>query len=347
MNKLARLRDQWVSWGVGGPDWRIRVRAQSRWWARRWGFAVAACWLAWALGVWLHAPIWRTHAQLKSDVQALQTKLLAAPVLQPQVTGPVVPDDLSRLPTADQQELLWTHVKNILAQHGVSLVGMQPVNDLVQAPLSSQAMSLRLQARFENWAGAWASLASMGPIWSMDRLRVVPSSGKLGVDIEVVWRVWFKPGTSGAAEQRLLLAVEPPARSQAMLQNESPSIFDLPFHRRPKVDREAPKGVLPSTGALVGGVSEPALVPDALPQTLIFSREPERMPMLPMRVIGIWRQGEQAEALVANPTHWFRIQEGRQLSLEGHRVWRIGQDGIEVRDAAGRNQSIAMEVRAP
>ena len=347
MNNLAWLRARWVSWGVGGPDWGIRVRAQSRWWARRWGFAVAACWLAWALGLWLHAPVWWTRAQLKNDVQALQTKLFAAPVLQPQVAGPVQSDDLSRLPTADQQELLWAHVQNTLAQHGVSLMGMQPVNDLVLAPLSSQAMSLRLQARFENWAGAWASLASMGPIWSMDRLRVVPSSGKSGADIEVVWRAWFQPGTSGAAEQRLWLAVEPPARPQAMLQNGSASIFDGPFHRRPKVDPEAPKGVLPSTGALVEGVSESAVVPDPLPPTLIFSSEPERLPMLPLRVIGIWRQGGQAEAVVSNPTHWFRIQEGRQLSLEGHRVWRIGRDGIEVRDASGRHQSIAMEVRGP
>lgn len=347
MNNLAWMRDRWVSWDVGGPDWGIRVRAQSRWWARRWGFAVAACLLAWALGVWLHAPIWWTRAQLQNDVQALQTKLIAAPALQPQVAGPVVSEDLSRLPTADQLEPLWTHVQNTLAQHGVRLVGMQPINELVLAPLSSQAMSLRMQARFENWTGAWAALASMGPIWSMDRLRVVPSSGKLGVDIEVVWRVWFKPGTSGATEHRLLLAVEPPAGPQAMLQNEAASIFELPFHLRPKVDREAPKGVLPPIGALVGGVSESAVVPAPLPQTLIFSSEPERLPMLPMRVIGIWRQGEQAEAVVANATHWFRLQEGRQLSLEGHRVWRIGRDGIEVRDAAGRIQSIAMEVRAP
>lgn len=347
MNKLAWMPDQWASWDVGGPDWGIRVRAQSRWWARRWGFAVAACLLAWGLGVWLHAPILGTHVQLKSDVQALQTKLFAAPVLQPPVAGPVVSDDLSRLPTSDQQELLWTHVQNTLAQHGVRLLGMQPVNDLVLAPLSSQAMSLRLQARFENWAGAWASLASMGPIWSMDRLRVVPSSGKLGVDIEVVWRLWFKPGTSAATEQSTFMAVEPHARPQAMLQNESASIFDLPFHLRPKLDREASKGVLPPTGTLVGGVPESAVVPDPLPQTLIFSNEPERLPMLPLRVIGIWRQGEQAEAVVANATHWFRIQEGRLLSSEGHRVWRIGRDGIEVRDAAGRIQSVAMEVRVP
>jgi hypothetical protein len=347
MNPLSWMHKKWMAWDVGGADWGIRVQAQSRWWARRWGFAVAACLLAWALGVWWHSPIWLARAQLKSEVQALQTQLMAAPIVRPQIPGPMVLDEINRLPTTDQQELLWTHLQNTLTQHGVRLMGIQPVNELVLAPLTSQAMSFRLQARFENWAGVWALMVSMGPIWSMDRLRVVPSTNKESVDIEVVWRLWSKPGASADTEHGVFFAVESSDRPKVLLPKEAVSIFDLPFQINPKMNPEARTGDMPVTAAVVGVSSESAVVTDPLPKPLIFSNEPERLPMLPMRLIGIWRQGAQAEAVVANATHWFRIQEGRQLSIEGHRVWRIGREDMEVRDAVGRIQSIAMEVRAP
>ena len=83
------------------------------------------------------------------------------------------------------------------------------------------------------------------------------------------------------------------------------------------------------------------------PHHLIFSHAPERQPMQPLRVLGIWRDGEQAEALLANATHWFRIREGRQLSLEGHRVSRIGGDGIQVHDPRGRVLTLRMEDMSP
>lgn len=347
MSRLSWMREKWMAWDVGGADWGIRVQAQSRWWARRWGFAVAACLLAWATGIWLHSPIWSEHALLKGEVQALQAQWIAAPIERPSTAAPAVLDELNRLPTTDQQEVVWTHLQNTLAQQGVRLMGIQPVNDSLPAPLSSQAMSFRLQARFENWAGVWASLVSMGPIWSMDRLRVVPSASKEAVDIEVVWRVWFKPGTYVDTEGGVLLETESSDRPKARLQKEVASIFDLPFQMRPKLEREAQTGVLPPTGALAGVPAESAVVTDLQPKPLTFSNEPERLPMLPMRLIGIWRQGTQTEAVVASATHWFRIQEGRQLSSEGHRVWRIGRDEVEVRDAVGRIQSITMEIRAP
>jgi hypothetical protein len=51
--------------------------------------------------------------------------------------------------------------------------------------------------------------------------------------------------------------------------------------------------------------------------------------------------------LLANATHWFRIREGQRLSLEGHRVSRIGGDGIQVRDPQGRMLTLRMEDMSP
>lgn len=350
MNLLAWLQVQWTSWRSGGPHRGIHFQAEWRWWTRRWGFAVSACLLAWGLGIWLHAQTWRAHAQLKSEVQTLQAQLAAipnVPTVHPNANGTVMTDDVNRLPTADQQEQLWNHLQNTLAMHRVKLMVKQAVNDQGVGPLPSQAMFLRLQARFENWAGAWASLARMGPVWSMDRLRVVPSIGQEGVDIEVVWRVWFSPAMAGTPQASALFAVGSPARPQALLQKEDASIFDMPFHNHLKPDPETRTGAVAPTRAAAGVLPDAADPVDPAPKERVFSNEPERWPMSPLRVIGIWRQGEQAEAVVANATHWFRTQEGRSISHEGHRVWRIGADHIQVRDPTGRIQTFQMEARTP
>ena len=347
MNTRLWLQAQWLSWNVGGPDWGIRFQARWRWWARRWGFAVTACLLAWGLGVWLHAPTWQAHAQLKSDVRALQAQLAAVPSPRPKASGPLMSDDVHRLPSLDQQEQVWAYLRNTLAQHQVKLMLMQPVSEVGDAPLPSQAMSLRLQARYENWAGAWMSLVRLGPVWSMDRLRVVPSADKQSVDIEVVWRAWFSPERAGSIPHNAVFAAGLPASLQAPLPKHVASVFDMPFSITPQLEQEARTVAMASTGAAVGMLPDATALAEVPPKEPLFLSEPERWPMLPLRLIGIWRQGDQAEAVVANAAHWFRTQEGRQISLEGHKVWRIGRDDIHVRDPAGRVQTFQMEARAP
>jgi hypothetical protein len=347
MKTRLGLKARWISWNVGDPDWGIRFQAHWRWWARRWGFAVTACVLAWVLGMWLYAPTWQAHAQLKSEVQGLQAQLAAVPAPRSKASGPLMSDEVHRLPSLDQQEQVWAYLRNTLAQHQVKLMLMQPVSEVGSAPLPSQAMSLRLQARYENWAGAWASLVRMGPVWSMDRLRVVPSADKTSVDIEVVWRAWFNPGMAGSIPHNAVFAGGLPAAPSAPLTKHLASVFDMPFSMTAPLEREAPTVVTSSTGAAVGVLPESTALADAPPKEPLFLSEPERWPMLPLRVIGVWRQGNQAEAVVANAVHWFRTQEGRQISLEGHRVWRIGRDDIHVRDPAGRVQTFQMEARAP
>lgn len=347
MNTRAWLQALWVSWGLGGPDWGIRFQARWRWWARRWGFAVTACLLAWGLGAWLHAPAWQAHAQLKSEVQTLIAQLATVPSPRPKASGPLMSDDVHRLPSLEQQEQVWAYLLNTLAQHQVKLTFKQPVSAVGHAPLPSQAMSLRLQARYENWAAAWASLVGMGPVWSMDRLRVVPSADRQSVDIEVVWRAWFSPEKGGSISSNTVFAGGLPASPQTPIPKNVASVFDMPFSTMPPLERGTRTVTMPSTGAAVGVLPDSTALAEGPPKEPLFSSEPERWPMLPLRLIGIWRQGDQAEAVVANAAHWFRTQEGRQISLEGHRVWRIGRDDIHVRDPAGRVQTFQMEARAP
>ncbi|MCE2780638.1 hypothetical protein [Limnohabitans sp.] len=347
MNTRLWLQAPWASWLAGGSDWDIRFQAHWRWWTRRWGFAVMACLLAWGLGVWLHASTRQAHAQLKSDVQILHAKLVALPTPRPKASGPLMSDDVNRLPSLDQQEQVWAYLRKTLAQHQVKLMLMQPASEVGHAPLPSQAMLLNLQARYENWADAWASLVHMGPVWSMDRLRVVTSADKQSVDIEVVWRAWFSPGRAGSLPHNAVFAGGLPALPQAPLAKHMASVFDMPFSMTAPLERETRTVVMQPKGVALGVLPDSAGLVDAPPKEPLFLSEPERWPMLPLRLIGTWRQGDQAEAVLANAAHWFRTQEGRQISLEGHKVWRIGRDVIHVRDTAGRLQTIQMEARGP
>ena len=331
------------TWGAGRQERGIRLQQRYRGWARRWAWALGAGLTAWGLGVWLHAPTWLEHAQAKQDVAALQAQLAAVPTRQTTQQGVAADPALWPLPRPDQLGPMWTLLPSALAPYRVRLLTMQPVQEAMTASLPSQAMALRLQARFENWAGLWAVLAQMGPVWSMDRLRVVPSTGGEGVDIELVWRIWFRTEeatrpANGVASNGLAWALANPQGSEARGGMGGASVFESV---RSPAEVKAVAEAKP--------LKEAAVVPGtlALPQDLVFANEPERWPVLPMRLVGILRHGQQVEAVLANDRHWWRAQVGRQISLEGHRVWRIGHDDLQVRDPQGRIQTLKMEARTP
>lgn len=329
-------------WARGAPrrtdpeDWRIRLQRGWRGWFRRWAWALAACLVAWGLGVWLHAQTWLDYVQTGHEVRTLQAQLAAAPVARHLSRGDAAVEAMPPLPTTDQAAQLWGLLPHALAQHQVRLLAMQPVNEAMAAPLPSEAMTLRLQARFENWAGLWAVMTQMGPVWTMDRLRVTPSVGVQGVDIEVVWRIWSRAQDAVKRPHGETFIAAIPQWPAPFALRDGASVFEDP--RRPAAHK-AVSDARPVTAATVA--------PETLALERVFSNEPERTPMQPLRVIGIWRHGTQAEVLVANPTHWFRVQEGRVLSLEGHRLWRIGHDDIQVRDPRGRTETLKLETMPP
>ena len=297
--------------------------------------------------MWWHAQSWTDYALVRHEVKALQTQLGAVSA-EPLQTGKLaMAEVMADLPTPEQPDQMWNHLQKVLLQYRVRLLSMQPVNDVLIAPLPSRAMVMRLQARYENWAQVWRVLVQMGPVWSMDRLSVVHSTDAHGVDIEVVWRIWSRD--QGAARDQDQTPWEWPVSTLADVKwlQAGPTVFGLPTRNTLSkgLDAELPLGV--QVGAASGVLADPASAPEPWPQDLQFTHEPERWPMRPMRLVGIWRQGQQAQAIVANSTHWFRTEEGKPLSLEGHRVWRIGGEDMQVRDPQGRVQTIQMEAKAP
>lgn len=337
------MRRQWPLWGsgpaargAGDHDRVIRLRQLWRGWFRRWVWAVAAGLSAWGLGVWLHAQTWQDHAQARHEVRALQDQLAALPAVRPLADAGPADAAIPALPSTEQRGQMWTRLPDVLAQHRVRLLSMHPVHEPLAAPLASEAMRLRLQARFEDWAGLWAVLTRMGPVWSMDRVRVVHSAQAAGVDIEVVWRIWSRTEGADPLPDGPAFDTEPLHGPGAPAGRAGASVFDEPA---PAAGVQAAAQAPPTPVAAAGA--------GAQTHKRVFTHEPERWPMLPLRVIGIWRHGDQVEAIVANDTHWFRAQEGRQISLEGHRLWRIGPDAVQVHGPLGHLYNLKMEAATP
>jgi pimeloyl-ACP methyl ester carboxylesterase len=46
----------------------------------------------------------------------------------------------------------------------------------------SQAVALRLQARFDDWVAVWAAMNARGPVWGIERLRITPQGGEVAME---------------------------------------------------------------------------------------------------------------------------------------------------------------------
>ena len=163
------------------------------------------------------------------------------------------------------------------------------------------------------------------------------------MDIELVWRLWTQAqGTEKVSTETPLISLLKELEAKPL--SKGASVFSA-VGLNPEGHAPAREAFAAAVGILPASPQTSDLL-DA-PAELIFLHEPERWPMRPLRVIGLWQDGDQKEAVLATATHWFQIREGRQLSLEGHRVWRVVVDGIQIRDPQGRISTIRMEDRAP
>jgi hypothetical protein len=164
---------------------------------RRWVFAVAGFTVGLAavgsvhmeaINEWLDAET--QTEQLRHELQALQaTDSRGSGVLTGLGAPSGPPKALALWPSQDTQFLIWPQLQIMLARHGVQLLSLRPASISQGGAWSSQAVTLQMRARFDDWVQAWAAMNARGPVWSIDRLRMTPLD--TGVAIEAVLRVWL------------------------------------------------------------------------------------------------------------------------------------------------------------
>ena len=322
------------TWGLWQADLPNRLQVCMRRIFRRWVFAcvggMLGVLLTWLLQADAVEEVWRTEQALEtlrrqvSEVPVLQT---AAAASGARMSAEGAAHLLDHLPGQAAQARLWPALHQVFERRHVQLLSLRPVEERLAPPLSSLALALRLQARFDDWAQVWADLSEGVPVWSMDRVRITPLTDPQGlVEIDVVLRVWLREGPDGplAWSGRGGAVLAPASHVSAVFVSDK--LVQMP----------------PSTGA-PQDTQDTATATSAGPND---SPDPEHWPWARMRLMGIWQQSPARQAILGFGPHWAWARTGQRVSLEGHVLETIGDQSVSVRSVQGTVQVLNLQ-KAP
>jgi hypothetical protein len=217
----------------------------------------------------------------------------------------------------------------------------------------SQAVALRLQARFDDWVAVWAAMNTHGPIWGIERLRITPQGG--GVAIEAVLRLWLSsaatstPGGGGALALGELFPGPAPVglRSRAVgpvfvttpLPVVVSSVAAPNFKEEDLLSKQTEAGVPSRTTPQESRAS--------VLQTELLSPDPTDWPLEQVRLAGIWQHAHDAQLILMAGPHWVRARVGQRIGTQGHVVQSIHAREVHLRAAQGPIQVIGFEKANP
>ena len=327
------------------PHWQ-RVWAR---WLRLWGFAglgfLLGAWLVW----WHHEQASQDAAQVAQEVQALHQQLRALPEALPAPTALALSsaqkDLLGRLPNPSQQEAFAAELQQMLVGHGLRVTSLRPVPGPVGekpgSDLPNQAYALRLQGPFQAWSGLWSRITQLGPMLTIERISMVATDTPGDVQIDALLRVWMRApelGHSSWPEPQSgwpngAAADRPSSRMAAplfALARETP----LPM-LSPSLADGHPQGALANE-------ADHAVVSDAP-----WSQDPHQWPLARVRLLGLWQQGGERHAVLSAGPHWVHAAHGQRVTLEGHRVVAISDQGVGLQLAQGPVVELLLDAGPP
>jgi hypothetical protein len=298
--------------------------------------AATGCGLAWVAG----GDLIDEHLQMARSVDALTGQLTAGGPIASVPTGavagavsgdaPLLSEELSalteRLPGQRSVARVWPDLQQVLTQHGLRVASLRPLPEPLAAPLPSQSVAVRMTGRFADWQRAWAALCAAGPVWSMERISVVPQPAVAGVQIDVVLRVWLRPGLDGPEAWPAVTL--PPERVGAA----APAL--------PEIFAQTLAGMGPGAPT-----ASPALLAasSAGPMSAVLSSDPLQWPMARMRLAGLWQQGHVRQAVLVAGPYAVRVGPGQRVAQEGLRVEAVTTDSVRLRSPQGALHVLNLE----
>jgi hypothetical protein len=358
------MRPRALTWRALAPAWRLgwpRLwRDRWRWLARRWAFALAGLGLG-LLGVGsgqlqVLDALWESEAQvqdLRAQLLAQQKQTSNGPGAQADLNAPTGPPQvMAWWPVQGTQSAVWPPLERLFAQHGVRLLSLRPEPASPTNAWPSQAVALRLQARFDDWVAVWSAMNARGPVWGIERLRITPQGGE--VAIEAVLRLWLSPaarstpfGGAAPAPGALFPSPAPAAlRSRAgspvFVTAPSPMVASLSVAPNLKPEDL----VSAQTGA---GMQSRTLMQEGRASDLqtVLSPDPADWPLEQVRLVGIWQHAHDAQLILMAGPHWVRAQVGQRIGTQGHVVQSIHAREVHLRAAQGSVQVIGLERAKP
>jgi hypothetical protein len=359
------MRPRASTWRALAPAWRLgwpRLwRDRWRWLARRWAFALVGFGLG-LLGVGsvqLQAleALWESEAQvqdLRAQLLAQQKQASNGPGAHTNLNAPTGPPQvMARWPVQGTQSAVWPQLERFFAQHGVRLLSLRPEPASLTGAWPSQAVALRLQARFDDWVAVWAAMNTHGPIWGIERLRITPQGG--GVAIEAVLRLWLSSAatsTPGGGEALALGELFPGPAPVGWRSRAGGPVFvttPLPvvvssvaapnFKEEDLLSKQTEAGVPSRTTPQESRAS--------VLQTELLSPDPTDWPLEQVRLAGIWQHAHDAQLILMAGPHWVRARVGQRIGTQGHVVQSIHAREVHLRAAQGPMQVIGFEKANP
>jgi Tfp pilus assembly protein PilP len=366
--------------------WLRMFKDHWHWLARRWTFAL----LGFAAGLlcvaWLNAQafgaLWAQEEQLqslhgqlsklRSQVQEAQKMLAKDEAKLASNANPAFQVGLSHLPSNEHQGVIWLKFSQLLGQYDVQLRSLRPVPEVLAAPLASQAVAVRLHAKFGDWAAVWLAMNANGPVWSIDRLRITPQDQ--GVDIDAVLRVWFGQDRDRDRDRdqdrdrdigpALLLeataggglepsgAINVPRVASAVFRHAAAPDFQLPvnsdalsYTQNPlhKVrGPEKPKAIDVNVNEVAEEVDTAA---QAHEPRFVLAVDPAQWPLARVRLLGVWQQGQDSYAILAAGPNWVRARVGHWVA--GHQVKRIHPQEVHLLPSQGTVKVLGLTKASP
>ncbi len=329
--------------------WRDGFQGLGQRWLRRWVWAAVGGVAGLLLSQLGTSDVAEQHAQLSQAVAALSTqaeavKPSAAAVAVgvgveesdvaslPGTSAPANALWLEQLPSLNPSAPLWTALQQGLTQQGLQVLSLRPLAWSPGVPLGSQAVAVRLQGQFGDWQQAWLALAQAGPVWSLDSLTLSASSLPGQVQLEGVLRVWAHPGAGG---RKAWPAGWDHLGPSAAASKVNP--FALAFSAAMGGDstgtvaasmQGTAQGINPGT-AQESGELKPADAAMPLPA------DPRQWPLARIRLLGIWQQGQQTQAVLGAGPHWVALGPGAVLAQEAYLVQAIHADAVVLQSVTG------------
>ena len=302
---------------VRGHPWavwrRVRVRPFKHWALVGLGLVLGVCAV-----LWVASDVGSAHDQAQQAVDTAQASWHAQPLPPVETMNPadsVVGARWLRL-TGGLPASIWTDLQQALTAQGVQVVSIRVLPEALAGPLQSQSVAMRVNASFADWVNAWHRLADAGPVLSMDRLSAAPLPSSRGVQLDVVLRLWFKPGSDVD-----LAGVVWPLGTAATLRSSVSGASASEIFVHP--------GSSPAAQAVAASAA-------SVPEAALLAAEPLHWPMDRIRLLGTWQQGAQWQAVLSAGGAWAPVQAGRRVGHEGHKVESIHADAVILRSAQGQ-----------
>ncbi len=289
---------------------------------KRWSLAMGGIVLGFVGVMWVAIDLGAEYEQVQQavDAAALRLQKLPAPSLSVPSRDPHPASALQARLTVGVPADTWTDVQHALQVHGVQVVSLRVLPQAMGGPLHSQAVALRLQAPFEQWLQAWVALAEAGPVVSLDRMGVTPMEASQGVQLDVVMRLWFKPGSEVSQATVAWSLDELKSAGSGLRAGAHAEVFV------PVVRTQLPP-VLPQSAV---AAPERASDETALPA------HPSLWPISRVRLLGTWQQGVQWQAVLGAAQAWAPFGLGSRVAIEGYQLESIRPDAVILRSAQGQ-----------